>query len=131
LKWMEQWGLGAAVMMVKGEAAAPVESEPATIGGTGGGTAEQSVEALLGMGPRSWTVPGAIRSGEGDRARRDGAHLYGTGPALEAGGGYQGFDVGADHGFQGRRKCLGNLPHPNIIPIHAMGEDEDGFPFTA
>ena len=36
---------------------------------------------------------------------------------------------GGDPRFAREAEVLGNLPHPNIIPIHAMGEDEDGFPF--
>ena len=36
---------------------------------------------------------------------------------------------GRDPRFIREAEVLGNLPHPNIVPIHAMGEDDDGFPF--
>ena len=37
--------------------------------------------------------------------------------------------IGEDPRFALEAKVLGQLAHPNIVPIHAMGTDEDGFPF--
>ena len=92
---------------------------------------ESSAQDLVLPGPRSASVQ--VQYSLGPEIARGGmGRIYkGQDPQLKrevaikvsSSGG------GRDPRFAREAEVLGNLPHPNIVPIHAMGEDDDGFPF--
>ncbi|RFC46278.1 MAG: pTyr [Verrucomicrobia bacterium] len=133
--------MGPAVLRVKVVEAAPdahkaesgrmIFTMCASPGGAQAEAAEPTEEMLLGMGPRSASVQ--VRYALGKEIARGGMGRIYTGedPQLKRVVAVKVSNVssGGDPRFAREAEVLGNLPHPNIIPIHAMGEDEDGFPF--
>ncbi|NBV33653.1 MAG: FHA domain-containing protein [Proteobacteria bacterium] len=92
--------------------------EPSAHDGVPPGPRSASVQVQYALGPEiARGGMGRIYKGQDPQLKREVAIK------VSSSGG------GRDPRFAREAEVLGNLPHPNIVPIHAMGEDDDGFPF--
>jgi len=123
--------MGATIAARKATDGTTVYKETATLAGAQKEDTALDANALLGMGPRSATVQVQYTLGR-EIARGGMGRIYtGEDPHLKrvVAVKVSSLSAGGDPRFAREAEVLGNLPHPNIVPIHAMGEDEDGFPF--
>ncbi len=130
--------IGPALLTIRLESVTPPQAPPEGDGlllqpELSEATSEEAavVDIPLGLGPRSASVQ--VQYALGAEISRGGmGRIYkGQDPHLkrEVAIKISGTGGGRDPRFAREAEFLGNLAHPNIVPIHAMGEDDDGFPF--